>query len=207
MAVILSIRLKSSGQGSLDPDMGCRSLPEKNEGRLLILAHSQGSSEALCSDDQGQTWRQSAPVGTGNESEIAETWDDHLIKVVRDNHPVSQPHEELYALFSFSGDGGLTWSAAMPNPDLRTPICMASIIQGENPELLYSYPDDYYSQANMSVARSTDNGLTFTHKTLIYAGPAGYSDLGLLSNGDVLLLFENGAVEYDQRITLVRIQP
>ncbi len=146
-------------------------------------------------------------MGTGNESEIAETWDDHLIKVVRDNHPVSQPHEELYALFSFSGDGGLTWSAAMPNPDLRTPICMASIIQGENPELLYSYPDDYYSQANMSVARSTDNGLTFTHKTLIYAGPAGYSDLGLLSNGDVLLLFENGAVEYDQRITLVRIQP
>jgi len=29
----------------------------------------------------------------------------------------------------------------------------------------------------------------------------------LLSNGEVLLLFENGAVEYDERLTLVRISP
>ena len=40
-----------------------------------------------------------------------------------------------------------------------------------------------------------------------HAGPAGYSDLGLLSNADALLLFENGAVEFDERITLVRINP
>jgi sialidase-1 len=84
---------------------------------------------------------------------------------------------------------------------------MASIIQGKYPDLFYSYPDDYYSRAKMSLARSTDNGETFPNKILIYAGPSGYSDLGLLSKGDVLLLFENGAVEYDQRITLVQIKP
>jgi sialidase-1 len=195
------------GMGIVGPGHGIQIMGGEYSGRLLIPAHSQGSSEALYSDDQGETWERSAPVGMGNESEIAETWDGRLIKVVRSNHPVSQPHKELQALFSFSEDGGLSWSGAAPNPDLRTSICMASIIQGSNPDMLFSYPDDYYSRAKMTVAKSTDNGLTFPNKTLIYAGPAGYSDLALLSNGEVLLLFENGAVEYDERITLVRIRP
>jgi hypothetical protein len=57
----------------------------------------------------------------------------------------------------------------------------------------------------MTVAKSTDHGNTFPEKYLIYPGPAGYSDLTALTNGDTLLLFENGAVEYDQRLTLVQL--
>jgi sialidase-1 len=143
----------------------------------------------------------------GNESEIAETWDGQLIQVVRPNHPVAQPHDPLHAHFSFSGDGGQTWSAATPNPDLRTSICMASIIQGPRPFLLYAYPDDYYSRAKMTISLSSDNGQSFPEKILVYPGPAGYSDLGLLANGRVALLFENGAVEYDERLTFVLVSP
>ena len=59
----------------------------------------------------------------------------------------------------------------------------------------------------MTVAQSTDQGVTFSPKLLIYAGPTGYSELGLLSNGETLLFFENGAVEYGERLTLVQISP
>ncbi len=52
---------------------------------------------------------------------------------------------------------------------------------------------------------ATNNGQDFSEKNLIYAGPAGHSDMGTLSNGDILLLFENSAVEYDEHITLVRV--
>jgi sialidase-1 len=173
----------------------------------LIPAHASGSSEAWFSDDGGLTWQRSESVGMGNESEIAEISGGGLLMVVRPNHPVSQPHGELQALFSSSSDGGLTWSGAVEHPDLRTSICMASLVSGSTGELFYSYPDDYFSRARMTVARSDDGGTTFPHRLLIFPGPSGYSDLGVLSGGDLLLLFENGTVEYDQRLTLVRINP
>jgi len=81
---------------------------------------------------------------------------------------------------------------------------MVSLVsQGET--LYFSYLDDYHSRAMLTVAKSEDGGTYFKERKLIYPGPAGYSDLTILSNGDLLLLFENGAVEYDQRLSLVRI--
>ncbi len=143
-------------------------------------------------------------VGEGNESEIAETGAGELLMAVRTNHSVAKPHGDLYQLFSRSSDGGQTWSPAVEEDSLKTPICMVSLVSGGG-NLYLSYPDDFHSRARMTVARSSDGGEDFSEKILIYAGPSGYSDLGLLSNGVLLLLFENGAVEYDQRLTLVQV--
>jgi sialidase-1 len=195
------------GPGIVGPGHGIQIAAGEYTGRLLIPRHADGSSLAFYSDDHGDTWQASAPVGMGNESEIAETGDGRLIQVMRPNHPVSKPHDPLQAMFSFSDDGGQTWADSTPHPDLKTSICMAALIQGAAEKLLYAYPDDYYSRARMTVAQSTDQGVTFSPKLLIYAGPTGYSELGLLSNGETLLFFENGAVEYDERLTLVQISP
>lgn len=187
-------------QGIVGPGHGVQTA----SGRLIVPAHVNGSSFALYSDDHGKTWQFSEPVGTGNESEIAETEPGTLISTVRTNHPVSQPHGPLYQLFSHSTDDGVTWSAARENSDLRTPIVMTSILRNVD-AIYFSYPDDFYSRARMTVAKSTDQGNTFPEKYLIYPGPSGYSDITALTNGDILLLFENGAVEYDQRLTLVKL--
>ena len=64
---------------------------------------------------------------------------------------------------------------------------------------------DYY-QFSEPGGKGVEGELDFPEKQLIYSGPSGYSDLAALSNGD-LLLFENGAIEYDQRLTLVRVTP
>jgi sialidase-1 len=192
------------GEGIVGPGHGIQIEEGSFAGRLLIPAHWEGSSAAWYSDDQGASWERSTPVEEGNESLIAEVWGEKLLMAVRTNHPVAKPHGDLYQLFSRSSDGGQTWSSAKENETLKTPICMVSLISAGD-TLYFSYPDDFHSRARMTVAHSGDGGEDFSEKRLIYAGPAGYSDLGVLSNGDLLLLFENGAVEYDERLTLVQI--
>ncbi|MFC1878561.1 hypothetical protein ACFLZW_01485 [Chloroflexota bacterium] len=58
----------------------------------------------------------------------------------------------------------------------------------------------------MIIASSNDGGRSFPQKTVVYAGPAGYSDMGVLSDGDILLLFENGAVEYNKHLSIVKVR-
>jgi sialidase-1 len=193
------------GDGIVGPGHGIQVQEGGFAGRLLVPAHWEGSSGAWYSDDHGLTWQRSAPVGEGNESQIAEIGGEKLLMAVRTNHPVAKPHGDLYQLFSRSSDGGQTWSAAVAEDSVKTPICMVSLVS-DRETIYFSYPDDFHSRARMTLAISGNGGEDFSEKRLIYAGPAGYSDLGLLSNGDLLLLFENGAVEYDQRLTLVRIQ-
>lgn len=192
------------GEGIVGPGHGIQLSTGEFAGRLLVPTHREGSSRAWYSDDHGKTWLMGAPVGHGNESEIAELSEGELLMAVRTNHSVAKPHDKLHQLFSRSRDGGGSWSAAEEVSSLKTPICMVSLVSYDG-VLYFSYPDDYYSRARMTVARSFDGGEEFTEKLLIYPGPSGYSELGVLSNGDLLLLFENGRVEYDQRLTLVRI--
>jgi len=192
------------GESIVGPGHGIQVSEGDNAGRLIVPTHSEKSSRAWYSDDHGRSWILSQPVGEGNESEVAEVGEGDLLMAVRTNHSVAKPHGDLQQLFSKSEDGGETWSAVVENEDLKTPICMVSLVsRGE--QLYFSYPDDYHSRALMTVAKSVDGGTHFDKKILIYPGPAGYSDLAVLSNGNLLLLFENGAVDYDQRLTLVRI--
>lgn len=192
------------GEGIVGPGHGIQISAGEFAGRLLVPAHKEGSSRTWYSDDHGVNWLMGAPVGQGNESEIAELSEGELLMAVRTNHSVAKPHGDLYQLFSQSQDGGETWSAADAEDSLKTPICMVSLVNGEG-KLYFSFPDDFHSRARMTVARSINWGEEFPDKRLIYEGPAGYSDLGVLSSGELLLLFENGAVEYDERLTLVKV--
>jgi sialidase-1 len=195
------------GEAIVGPGHGIQIQMGMNAGRLVVPAHSEGQSRVFWSDDQGESWQLSSTAGNGNESEVAELPDGRLIMVVRTNHSVAKPHDPLNALFSFSGDGGETWTEAAERGDVPTPICMASLVMGEDGLLYYSTPHDFYSRAKMTLFRSPVDELSWESAAMIYAGPAGYSDLGVLSTGDLLLLFENGAVEYDERLTLVKITP
>jgi sialidase-1 len=192
------------GDGIVGPGHGIQLSFGEHAGRLLVPAHLDGSSTSWYSDDHGQTWQLSAPVGEGNESEIAEAGDGSLLMAVRTNHSVAKPHGDLYQLFSRSQDGGESWSPAVENSSVVTPICMVSLVENES-MLFFSFPNDFHSRAKMTIAKSDDRGLSFLDQNLIYAGPAGYSDMAVLSNGELLLFFENGAVEYDERLTLVRL--
>ena len=71
--------------------------------------------------------------------------------------------------------------------------------------LLFANPAHKRSRVHMTIRRSVDGGIHWQAPLLVYPGPSGYSELAVLSDGDVLLLFENGVMSYSQRISLARL--
>jgi len=192
-------------EGIVGPGHGIQIDSGDHEGRLVIPGYKDGGSYAIYSDDHGQTWLASEQFDDGNECEITQVNDQgKLMITVRTIHPVSEPHEKFHKLFAFSDDGGVTWSELKENQAIKEPVCMSSVVRGDG--IYYSYPNDYYSRSNMTIAKSIDEGVTFENILNVYDGPAGYSDLGITADNELLLVFENGAVEYDERITFLKIK-
>ena len=185
-----------------------QSAPFKN--RLVIPFNtsvgSQGSSVALLSDDHGKTWFQGKPLGTGNENEITELPNGNLIMATRHIAPVGSPPTPNGRLFSTSSDGGNTWSTPYLSTDLVTPICQASLITLKNNKgLLFSNPADNSSRVQLTLSHSLDNGLTWQPKTLVFSGPAGYSQIAELSDNSIVVLYESGKLSYSQNISLTKL--
>jgi len=193
--------------GIVGPGHGIEIVGGQYDERLVVPVHGNGGPLTLYSDDGGSSWETGEMLLDGNESEIAQINEQgDLIMVVRTNKPVAKPHDPLEKIYAISSDGGETWSVLKIMENVKEPICMSSIISG-NGNLYYSYPDDYFSRSRMSIAKSINEGESWTVTQLIYAGPSGYSDMALMTNGNVALVFENGAVEYDERITFVLVEP
>ena len=71
--------------------------------------------------------------------------------------------------------------------------------------LLFSNPANVKARAHMTVRASTDDGQSWGKSLLVYPGPAGFSQLGALSAGDVVLLYERGDMSYSDMISFARI--
>jgi len=97
-----------------------------------------------------------------------------------------------------SHDGGQTFDPKLFRRDktLVEPQCQASIRRyawpkGGKPGLiLYSGPGVATSRAQGTLRGSYDEGKTWPWKLLYYQGPSGYSDIAVLPDGRVAILFE-----------------
>lgn len=176
------------------------------QGRMVVPSYNEesGSSMALYSDD-GLNWHKAPELGEGNESQIVQINEQgDLLMTVRINIGLSELHGPLNKLFTTSTDGGETWSKLAAHPDIKEPICMSSLTR-TNEAIYYSYPNDYFSRSKMTLVSSTDGGVTWENPKQIYQGASGYSDIGGLTNGNIAMVFENGNIEYNERITYVQI--
>ena len=105
------------------------------------------------------------------------------------------------------GDG--TWSPlSYLNPD---PVCQASFLRYSSTldgaprnRLLFANPASASSRVNMSVRLSEDEGQTWSVSRPIDARPAAYSDLTVLADGTVGLLYETGDASANDTLTFVR---
>ncbi len=166
---------------------------------------------AWYSDDHGDTWQSSAVVPnpherlTPCENSIAELTDGSLLMNER-NSGIGQRWQ------SRSYDGGLTWDAFEPVPDLPSISCNASIITVEykNRELLlYAGPvgpdpevkntlKEYHGKKltsqekrqNGVVFASMDGGKTWPLRKLIVPDLFAYSSLMQLRDGSIGLFYE-----------------
>jgi len=180
------------------PGAGLVMRHEKYAGRLVI---PMGFAPLVVySDDHGETWKGGGWGGSdGGEAKCAELLDGSLLF----NGRTGTKKRAL----SIVTEGGTknatkTWYA----DDLPDPSCQGAIIRHSWPKdppspdsgpasgkpglLLYSGPASLTSRAQGTLFGSYNNGKTWPWQMLYYEGPSGYSDITVLKDGRVAVLFE-----------------
>ncbi len=190
-------------------------------GRLVIPCdHIEADSKyyyshIIYSDDHGKSWKLggSTPGHRVNECEVVELAAGRLMLNMR-NYDSAKKCRQV----AVSEDGGLTWKDQHLDPTLIEPRCQAAIEryswQGSTNQnvILFSNPASESKRVNLTVRASFDEGQTWPASRVLHAGPAAYSDLAVLANGQIACLYEAGSTNaYEtimfRRLPLVSLQP
>lgn len=178
---------------------------QMRDGRLVIPVwrYEPWGDFAVYSVDHGKTWRRGdvVPGLAGDECQLVELADAKLLFDIRQQ---VGPHRWL----ATSSDGGRTWSQARPGVSV-TPVCCAieryslKAAGDDRDRILWTGPQGT-SRSNLVVRVSYDEGQTFAHERAVSSGPAAYSDLTVLKDRTVGVLWERGADRGYQFITFTR---
>lgn len=182
---------------------------EPNKGRIVVPCNhnkpgtdpkSERHAHLIYSDDQGETWHVGAITDHpyGNESTVAELGDGSLMANMRNYEPNSLG----YRWQAVSRDGGLTYEAAQvttliePNNNgCQGSLLRYSINSAGKANLLFSNPNHESSRRNGCIKLSSNDGRSWS-RTFKYVPDndfySSYSDLAVLANKKVGVLFEHG---------------
>ncbi|MCP4782561.1 MAG: exo-alpha-sialidase [Fuerstiella sp.] len=180
-----------------------------HKGRMIIPCdHIEAGtnhyySHIIYSDDHGETWQLGGRTTQHqvNECEVVELSGGRLLLNMR-NYDRSKQNRQV----ATSDDGGLTWEDQRFDSTLIEPICQAAIEcyswSGENSRsvVLFSNPASGSGRVNMTVRASFDEGRTWPAGKVLHAGPSAYSDLALLTSGEIVCLYEAGETNAYQSI-------
>ncbi len=195
----------------------CHGIQLKNgshKGRLLIpcdhieAATKKYYSHSIYSDDHGQSWKLggTTPQDQVNECTVAELLDGKVILNMR-NYDRTQKSRKI----SYSKDGGDSWSDIQSDQILVEPICQASLLsifgsEEGNHTLFFLNPAHKEKRENMTLRISRDQGVTWSESVVLHQGPAAYSDLSHLSNGNLGCFYEAGQSNPYQGIVFQEIK-
>lgn len=196
------------------PCHGIQIIKGPHKGRLLIPCdHIEAGtkkyySHSIYSDDHGRSWKLggSTPQDQVNECTAAELPDGRVMLNMR-NYDRSQKSRKV----SLSEDGGVTWSDVRSDQTLIEPICQASLLsvfkrESGDHALLFLNPAHEDKRENMTLRISRDEGTTWAYSMVLFEGPSAYSDLTLLSNGNLGCFYEAGVSNPYQGIVYQEIQ-
>ena len=139
-----------------------------------------------------------SPGNVSDECDVLELADGRVYFNARSRLEVG------YRAYAYSRDGGLKWSRVKFHPQLPESVVDGGLtrLPREN-VLLMSRPTYQYKNGmpyggvwshrrNLTISASFDDGRTWPLARLIHKGPAAYSDLAVLPNGEVLCFYEGG---------------
>jgi sialidase-1 len=162
-----------------------------------------GNSHFIYSDDHGISWNLGHVFNDStNECLSAELSNGSVITIFRQN---VEKETQNSIFVSYSNDFGINSTPAIPNDDLITPVCQASIIDysfNGTESLILCNPASE-NRFRMSLKVSTDNGITWNIEKLLFSGRSIYSDLTILEDGTIGCLFERGNRHTYEKITFV----
>jgi BNR repeat-like domain len=146
----------------------------------------------FASRDHGATWATIGEVRPADESKVVELGDQTLLVNSRWQAGERYDHRSV--------DGGKSWTStkfALPDPR-----CNASIVQYTcvrdgfaQDRLLFCNAASNTGRENLTMRISYDQGATWSAGTVIDAGPAAYSEITILLDGSIGVLYEPGYKE------------
>ena len=131
-----------------------------------------------------------------NESAVAERADGTLVLNMRSYRKGNR------RLVSTSADGGETWTPPAADEALVEPVCQGSLVRAGD-LFLFSNPASL-KRENLTVKASRDGGRTWSAGSVLHPGPAAYSSLAPLADGQVGCLYERGDKSAYETITFAR---
>ena len=177
------------------------------KGRIIIPANhrpkasvdsNQNYSHCIYSDDHGKTWQLGGKTEVGgNESCIVELGDGNIMTMMR-VASVDMPQTVKNRAYSVSTDGGVSWGDFTVVPALIDPGCQGSVsnyFEDGKPSNILLLSNCYNSskRSNLCISVSLDNGKNWNMVKQVWSGRAAYSDLIVLGDGSVCVLYEYGS--------------
>lgn len=161
-------------------------------------------SHVIYSDDLGKNWHLGGQTALGgNECTVVELKNGDLMLNMR-NYNREKGKCRSYVI---SSDGGQTWGEMKYATDLIEPVCQGAILNLTNKRgklsetLVFSNPASETLRNQMTVKVSSNNGASFDRSIPVYQSHAAYSDMVVLKDNSIGLLYENGDKNAYERIT------
>ncbi|MEX2569454.1 MAG: sialidase family protein [Cyclobacteriaceae bacterium] len=180
------------------------------EGQIPADERQYGIS-TIYSDDGGQIWNYGSSFGHDgrnmNESRLAELHNGDVYVNARytEDNPGDRNNHRAVAI---SKDQGVSWQNILIDENFpKSNQCDAGLIaipqnNGDNKNiLLYSKNESTEGRENLTVRLSFDEGKSWPVSRVVDEGPAWYSDMALLPDHTVLLIYETGK---DSPVKVVR---
>ena len=181
-----------------EPHRGRIVVPARhNTQRILMVSH------VIYSEDNGQTWQigGSVPRPQTSEAAVVELSNGDLMLNCR-----NQNDDENHRVVSISKDGGATFSQVWLETALIEPRgCQGSLLfHSINPitgkgNIVFSNPANATIRSDGTLKLSEDDGRTWTRSFRYARKPApnftGYSDIAVMPDGSVGVLYERGDLE------------
>lgn len=178
----------------------------------------------IYSDNAGEDWKLGGAHGAyddgvvvPNETTVVELQDGTLYFNTRDQRGSAPGNRAA----TTSSDGGQTFDGPWEIvPDLVTPIVQGSLLEmtrDNDPDerIVFSAPGHPSSRERLTLWSSLDGTASWRESLVVYDGPAGYSDLVQILDGETRMLgvlFENGprlsddgALSYHRRVGFARV--
>lgn len=168
--------------------------------QFVVLCRGGIAAASAFSDDHGDSWTLGELVGAGthghspNENKVAALADGRLLL-----HSRATPRR----LAATSDDGGATWSALRPVPELPDPSDNGSLARFDglpnvagladsstNSWLVATNNHDTALRRRTVLSLSTDDGLSWPAKLVLCPGSSAYSTAARLPDGNIGVLYE-----------------
>ena len=179
------------------------------DGRLVVpcnhavLNEEEGVSGPYCShtlysDDHGVSWHIGEDIREyTNECSLALRSDGTLLMSMR------RFGEYACRALAVSKDGGATFEDFRWEQTLPDPCCQGSVLEvnvGGKHVILFSNPATTNVRNHLVIHESADDGCTWSEGCVITEAPAAYSDLTVICDGHIGVLYETGTEGPYERI-------